>query len=410
MSNTVYNEGYSGNKNSFFRKGINDTIFTQKRKFIDLGFCSGANLLGHNTNIQKKILKKYIKNNISNFSSPNIYAEELAKIIIKTLPNFSKVIFCNSGSEANIKALRICRAITKKTKVVNVVGSWHGSVDQFLFKTSKKLKVTELSNGLTPDLKKNIIFIPYNDIKSSRKILDKNRKKIACLFIEPIQGCLPNKNSKNYLKFLELYCKKYNIFLVFDEMITGVRTNLRSAQDFFKIKTDISTFGKAFGNGMPIGFITISSKIKNLIKKKRLHIYFGGTFSGNSLTSFFAKEYLIYLIKNKKKIFNYLNKISSYFEKEINNYCQKNFIPARVYRFFSMIRLIYTSKKINNRSARDFLESLKYKEIKNFRNYILDKNIYYPNNGIIFFSYSSSLKNINYIIKTFKSGLKKFFI
>jgi hypothetical protein len=75
-----------------------------------------------------------------------------------------------------------------------------------------------------------------------------------------------------------------------------------------------------------------------------------------------------------------------------------------------MLRLVYTSKEINNRSIRDFLENSKKKEIVNFKNYILKKKIYYPTNGIIFFSYSSSIKNINYIIKTFKFGLNKFFI
>ena len=113
MSNTVFNEGYYNNQKFFFTKGLNDNIFTKKKKFIDLSFCSGANLLGHNTYVEKKNFRKYSKSNISNFSSPNIYADQLSKVILKILPFFSKVIFCNSGSEANIKALRICRAITK---------------------------------------------------------------------------------------------------------------------------------------------------------------------------------------------------------------------------------------------------------------------------------------------------------
>ena len=410
MSNTVFNEGYYNNQKFFFTKGLNDNIFTKKKKFIDLSFCSGANLLGHNTYVEKKIFRKYSKSNISNFSSPNIYADQLSKVILKILPFFSKVIFCNSGSEANIKALRICRAITKKDKVISVTGSWHGSVDEFLFQTSNKLKKKSLSDGLTAETQKNTIYIPYNNIDYSKKILDQNKNSISCIFIEPIQGCLPNNNQKKYLKFLEKYCKDNNIFLVFDEMITGVRTNLESAQKFFGIKTDISTFGKAFGNGVPIGFIAITDKIENLIKNKKLKIYFGGTFSGNSLTSFLAKEYLLYLIKNKKKIFSYLEKVSSLFQEEINNYCVKYNISARVYRFCSMLRLVYSTKKVNNRFIRDFLENFKRKEIINFKKYILKKNIYYPANGIIFFSYSSSIKNVNYIIKTFKLGLKKYFI
>ena len=408
MSTNILNEGYNQKKQLLFEAGFKDKIFSGKKKYIDLGFCSGANLLGHNLKFQNKILKDYINKKISNFSTPNLHAFKLSKELKKILPSFAKFIFCNSGSEANIKALRIARAITNKSKVVAATGSWHGSVDQFLFKSNKKFKTISLSDGISNDQKKNLIFIPYNDITLSKKILDKNKKKISCIFIEPIQGCLPNIKIKKYLKFIEKYCKQEKIILIFDEMITGVRTQMGSAQKFFNIKTDISTFGKAFANGMPIGFIAVSKKIEQKIKKRKSNIYFGGTFSGNSMTTFFAREYLIYLKKNKKKIFNYLENISKNFEEEINFFCKKNKIDTKVYRFFSMIRLVYSSKNLKDRTSRDFFEKKKIKKIEKFKLFLLKNGIYYPKNGIIFFSYSSSKKNYRHIVNKFKEGLKKF--
>ena len=53
-------------------------------------------------------------------------------------PQFSKFIFCNSGAEANLKAIRIARAVTNKDKIINISGSWHGSLDQFLFSKNKR--------------------------------------------------------------------------------------------------------------------------------------------------------------------------------------------------------------------------------------------------------------------------------
>tara|TARA_B100000795_G_scaffold262443_1_gene240387 strand:+ start:162 stop:1394 length:1233 start_codon:yes stop_codon:yes gene_type:complete len=410
MLNPILNEGYNNKKTVFFDSGYKDHIFSNKKRYIDLGFCSGANLLGHNLEFQNKILKKYLNKKISNFSSPNLHAVNLSLELKKILPNFSKFIFCNSGSEANIKALRICRALTGKSKVITATGSWHGSVDQFLFKPNKKLKNEKLSDGVTNEQKKNLIYIPYNNIDLSKKILEKNKKKISCVFIEPIQGCLPNIKAEHYLKFLSKYCKKNNIILVFDEMITGIRTDMGTAQKYFNLKTDISTFGKAFANGIPIGFVGVSKKIEQQIKKKKLSIYFGGTFSGNSMTAFFAKEYLIYLRKNKKKIFSHLEKISKEFESHINLFCSKNNIDIKVYRFFSMIRLIYSSSNILDRSSRDFFERKKLKNIEKLKSFLIKNKIYYPKNGIIFFSYSSSKKNFSYIIKKFEKGLKKFFI
>ena len=141
----------------------------------------GANLLGHNLKFQNDIFRNYIDKKISNFSTPNVHALNLSKELKKIL--ISKFIFCNSGSEANIKALRIARAITNKTKVVATTGSWHGSVDQFLFKPNKKLQNINLSDGISMDQKKNLVYIPYNNIAVSKKILEKKIKKIFFIFI-----------------------------------------------------------------------------------------------------------------------------------------------------------------------------------------------------------------------------------
>ena len=74
-----------------------------------------------------------------------------------------------------------------------------------------------------------------------------------------------------------------------------------------------------------------------------------------------------------------------------------------------MLRLVYSSNIIQDRSSRDFFENKKTKDIQKLKLFLTKNNIYYPNNGIIFFSYSSSMKNFKYIIKIFKKGLKKFF-
>ena len=67
-----------------------------------------------------------------------------------------------------------------------------------------------------------------------------------CVIVEPIQGCLPIE-AKKFLKFLDNYCKKNKLILIFDEMITGLRFNCSSVQNQFNLKPSISTFGKCFG-------------------------------------------------------------------------------------------------------------------------------------------------------------------
>ncbi len=309
--NNILNENYKKN-NIIFDGAKKDFLYSKGKKYIDLSYGSGTLILGHGSNIQLKIFRNFVKKNLSLFSGPNKYTIEFTKSLRKILPShYNKFVFCNSGTEAIIKSLRIARAVSKKKLIINVAGSWHGSVDQLLYNANKNLKPIKISDGLNQDEKKNIIYVPYNDIKKTIKILNKVKSKIACILIEPIQGSLPNDVSYNYLKKLSDYSKQNKILLVFDEMITGVRTSCKTVQEIYKIKPDISTFGKVFGGGMPIGFIALSNKISEEIFSKNIKVHFGGTFTSNPFAMYSANETLKFVIKNKKK---YLKKLRSFQE------------------------------------------------------------------------------------------------
>ena len=407
MSNIILNEGYKDCK-ILFERGENDKIFFKNKAYIDLSNCTGSLILGHNSNIFKKILKLYLKKKISIFAHPNTHAINFSKNIKKNFPSFSRIIFCNSGAEAVLKSLRISKSLNKKKLTVNVTGSWHGSVDQLLFYPNKYLKPQKLSDGLSLDDKKKLIYIPYNDIEKSSKILNKFKNDINCIIIEPIQACLPLGNTKNYLKFLENFCNKNNITLIFDELITGIRIRPGSIQKKYNINADITAIGKILGGGLPIGVIGISEKINKIIKKKNIKVFFGGTFSGNSLTSFVGNETLKFLFKNKR-LFSNLNKKCFYFQKSLNQFIIKERIKAKVYRFDSILRIVFSKNEIKNRIQRDFFEKKNIPNIAKFRQYLLENNIYYPSNGVIFLSNSTSYKSINYVLKYIKFGLKKFF-
>ena len=177
-----------------------------------------------------------------------------------------------------MKGLRIARSLSKNKIIINATGSWHGSVNETLYISEKDLSAKKLSDGLPNDTKKNIKFIPYGNINVSKKILDKYKKNINCVLLEPIQGSLPTDKNIKYIKFLEKYCKQNKILFFLDEMITGLRTNGSSFQNYYKIKSDISVFGKSFGGGFPIGIIGINKKIEEKIKKKKLRFFLGAHF------------------------------------------------------------------------------------------------------------------------------------
>jgi glutamate-1-semialdehyde 2,1-aminomutase len=405
VSNLILNEGYKDGLN-LFERGVKDKIYTKNRSFIDISNCAGSLLLGHNHRVFKNSIKEYSKNNFSIFSHPNNHAVKFSKSIKKKFNWFDKIVFCNTGSEAITKALRVCRSLNNKKFIVNATGSWHGSVDQFLFCPDAKLKNNALSDGLKKEDKKNLIFIPYNNLEMTKKILNKNKKNINCIFLEPIQGCLPLHDVQNYLKYLREFCNRNNVILVFDEMITGIRSYNHSIQKYFNVYSDITTLGKIIGGGLPIGVIGLSKKISQKISKKK--VFFGGTFSGNSLSSYVGNELLNYISKNKK-IITRLNKKSKYFQDKMNLFFYKEKLNLRIYRFASILRIIFTDSKVSDRQQRDFLESKSKNKINLFKKFLLKEKIYYASSGIIFFSHATSLKNVDYVIKKMKAGTIKYF-
>ena len=112
-----------------------------------------------------------------------------------------------------------------------------------------------------------------------------------------------------------------------------------------------------------------------------------------------------YLLKNKNIRLD-LEKKTDKFKLELNTFINKNNIDARVYSYSSMARIVFSKKNIYNRTQRDFFEKNNKKIIDKFSKYMWKKGIYFPRNGIIFFSFANTQKEINYVKKIIEQGLK----
>ena len=396
-------------KNLLISRAQNQFLFQGKKKILDFSLSSGALILGHSNKVFCKSLRSQI-NKGSNYSNKNLNEINYLKVLKKTFTEFDNFIFSNSGSEANIRALRIARAITNKDKFAMVNGSWHGSVDNFMFDFKKGNKifpnnVQSLSSGIEYT-KKNIIVLPYNNISLTRKILDKNSKKISVIVIEPIQCGIPYANSIKYLSFLDSYCKDKKILLWFDEVITGLRVKNFTIYKQFNLKPNIVTFAKCFGGGMPIGITSFNSKILKKIKNDK-KIFFGGTCSGNPMSTKVGLDTFLYIKKNKKKIDNHINNLASLLEKKINEFCKLKKLKFRLQRYESIIRPIFSSEEINNKFFREKYDP-EFNNSLELKNYLTKKNIFISSNCCFFISYCHNIKNIYKLEKELKKYILRF--
>jgi len=178
----------------------------------------------------------------------------LAKLVAMITPGDLKYsFFTNGGAEAVEMALKLARLASGKHYFISMVNGFHG-------KSLGAVSVTGKGDYRKPYLPiiQGVQHVEYGNADAAEaaiKNLIAVGETVAALIVEPIQGeagiVLP---PEGYLKQLRDICDKYDVFLIFDEIQTGMgRTGTMWAAEFYDVVPDIMTFGKAFGGGvMPI--------------------------------------------------------------------------------------------------------------------------------------------------------------
>ena len=335
-------------------------IWIDGKRYIDTSMGNSVHILGHRQTIEINGGTLY------GLAFQNIYKYV---DLLKRYTGFDRFVFCNTGSEATMRAARIARAYTGKHKIDIFEGSWHGTCDTYL---------TTLG---IPD-NKNLVILPYED--KSSEIIAKS-SDIAMVFIDPVQGCLPQDNSW-FLRALREVTKDKGILLGFDEVITGFRVARGGCKELFGIEPDIITYGKIAGGGFPIGIVAGNTQVMDTVKKD---VTLGGTFFANPVS---INQGYIDLSQLNEDVYKQLNNIGERFRKEVK-------IPTVGVGSFN--RFIFNDRKLKKRAERDKYEDQNWKQ-ETYRK-LYEKGIYIGHNGIQFFSIEHTPEIITQIIDTVNS-------
>ena len=236
-------------------------------KYIDYIIGLLPNILGYNDFDVNQSIKNQLKKGIS-FSLATKLEFQLAEILIKIIPSAEMVRFAKNGSDVTSAAIRLARAHTKRDKVL--ICGYHGWHDWYIGTTEMGLGVPKSTSRLTKSIK-------FNDFKSLENIINKNPDSFAALIIEP-EGI--EVQSDFFLKKVREITKKFGIVLVFDEIVSGFRTNLGGAQKKYNVIPDLTTLGKAMANGMPLAAIVGKRNLMKLMDS----IFFSSTYAGETLS------------------------------------------------------------------------------------------------------------------------------
>ena len=229
----------------------------------------------------------------SAYTAPFEKQIELSEILTSRFPSIDLIRYTNSGTEANMHALRIARAYTGKAKIIKTEGGYHGTTDVFEASvdpnikkagTLDQIKVIPESRGVSANALKDVLVVPFNDIERTRKMIEEHHQEVACIIIEPIMGSAGQITPDiEYLKFLREITTEYNIVLIFDEVVTG-RLSTGGAQKHYGVTPDITSLGKIIGGGTPVGAFGGKEEIMKMYDPREKKMYHSGTFNGNAIT------------------------------------------------------------------------------------------------------------------------------
>ena len=261
------------------------------KRYIDYIGSWGPMILGHGHPAVVEAVQKAVLEGFS-YGAPTEREIELAEALLKLMPSMEMVRLVSSGTEAGMSALRLARGATGRSKIIKFEGCYHGHADALLVKAGSGLATfgNPTSAGVPPEVVQHTLVLEFNNIPQLEEAFALHGKELACLMIEPIAG---NMNfvraSVPFMQRCRDLCSQYGALLVFDEVMTGCRVALGSAQSVYALsipgfEPDLTVLGKVIGGGMPLAAFGGKRAVMEQLAPLG-PVYQAGTLSGNPVAT-----------------------------------------------------------------------------------------------------------------------------
>ncbi len=261
------------------------------RRYVDYIGSWGPMILGHGHPAVLQAVQAAALDGLS-FGAPTEREIELAEEILRLVPSMDMVRLVSSGTEAAMSGIRLARGATGRNKLIKFEGCYHGHADALLVKAGSGLATfgNPTSAGVPPEVVKHTVVLEYNNIETLEQAFVAHGDELACLVIEPIAG---NMNfvraSLPFMQRCRELCTQYGALLVFDEVMTGCRVALGSAQAVYAralpgFEPDMTIMGKVIGGGMPLAAFGAKRAVMQQLAPLG-PVYQAGTLSGNPVAT-----------------------------------------------------------------------------------------------------------------------------
>lgn len=319
-------------------------------EYVDATCGFGSNLLGHSPAFIVEALNAQLNQGYEIGPTPAL-AGEVADLMCE-LTGQERVVFCNTGSEATMGAMRLARTVTGRDKIAMFTNSYHGNYNEVLVRGTKSLKTLPASAGIPRAAVEEILVLEY-DSPESLEVLRARANELAAIMVEPVQGHDMNLQPRDFLRQLRQLTEQAGIALIFDEVVTGFRAHLGGAQAYFGVQADIATYGKIIGGGMPMGAIAGRRQFMDALDGGYWQFgddsmpevgvtYFAGTFVRHPFALATAKATLEYLKQQGPQLQQTLNQRTADCVAQMRDYAHQAQAPIKISHFSSSFDITFT--------------------------------------------------------------------
>jgi len=359
-------------------------------EYIDFMMSFGALIQGHAHPALVKTVSEAMAEG-SHFAAATSAEVEAAERFCRMVPSTEVVRFANTGSEATMLALRLARAHTGRRKFLKFEGHYHGWYDPFLLNAhghpAEELGTPENptripdSEGIPLSTFDDVVLAPWNDLEALEAVMRKHGRELAAVITEPIManmGCILPRDG--YLQRMRELTRECGALLILDEVVTGFRYAPGGCQEYYGVKPDLSTFGKALGAGFPVGAVAGPRAILERMRWSEKMVLHYGTFNGHRLTMEVIAANLDLL--SGKDVYRKLHALGDAAIAGLRGVFRRRKMKAIVQGFGPMFQIYFTERE-GIHDYRDYCRYVDTKLYARFVQQLLENGIYMtPSNGL----------------------------
>jgi len=290
-----------------------------------------------------------------------------AEYLVNRIPSIDFIRFANSGTEATLFAMRAARCFTGKDVIIKMNGGYHGTHDFAWVNVlhpdlqRRKIPQTLLEHGVPSSVAKDTLVAHFNDLDGLETLLKRHRDRIAGVILAPVLATNTIiAPEKGYLHGLRTLCDRYNVLLIFDEVIT-LRLSCGGMQEISGVEPDLTTLGKIIGGGFPIGAFGGKSEVMDQFHPEHPeNVLHSGTFNGNNMA---MKAGLAAMTHYGEKDIQRIKMLGARLAKGFNAAVKTLGLKSKAFHIGSLISFLWRDVAI--RDARDAWRTIESTSILN---------------------------------------------